>query len=99
MMNYLISRPAAIEKLNERAREKFSIHPGFEYYIGALHDVADDLRNMQTIDAVPVVRCKDCETLITRTQGGKSVYYCPFIGHYTCETFFCAKGRSLKDNV
>ena len=50
-----------------------------------------------TENAVPVVRCKDCEVLITRTQGGKSVYYCPFISHYTCETFFCAKGRRLKD--
>ena len=57
-----------------------------------------DINKMPTIDAVPVVRCKDCRILIIRTQGGKSVYYCPFIGHYTCETFFCAKGER-EENV
>lgn len=53
-MDDLISRQEAIEKINERARETFTIASGYEYYLGALHDVAYDLRQMPTIDAVPV---------------------------------------------
>lgn len=60
-MSDLISRQSAIEKINERARETFTLASGYEYYLGALHDVADDLRQMPTIDAVPIVRCQDCK--------------------------------------
>lgn len=55
-----ISRQDVIEKINERARETFSLAPGYEHYLSALHDVANDLEQIPTIDAVPVVRCKDC---------------------------------------
>ena len=60
-MSDYISVQEAVEKVNKRAREMFSLLPGFEYYLGALHDVAFDLKNMPTVDAVPVVRCKDCK--------------------------------------
>lgn len=60
-MSDYISIQEAIEKINERARETFTLASGYEYYLGALHDVADDLRQMPTVDAVPVVRCKDCK--------------------------------------
>ena len=52
-MSEYINVQKAIDKINERARETFTFGLGYEYYLGALHDVADDLRQMPTVDAVP----------------------------------------------
>ena len=85
-MSELISIQKAIEKINERARGTFTLDLGYEYYLGALHDVADDLRQIPTIDAVPVVhgewkeaptawRCSVCECDAPHTYP-----HCPFCG-------------------
>lgn len=55
-MSDLLSRQEVIAVLNERARNMFTLDTGYSFYLGALHDVADDLRQMPTIDAVPVKR-------------------------------------------
>ena len=59
-----------------------------------LNQTITDVGNMPTIDAVPVVRCKDCK------HGDKEngQYYC----HYTGETwndgnFYCAGGERKDD--
>lgn len=48
-MSDLISRQDVIEKIEERARETFSLAPGYEHYLSALHDVAEDLEQIPTI--------------------------------------------------
>ena len=87
-MSELISFQKAIEKINERARETFTLDLGYEYYLGALHDVTDDLRQISTVDAVPVVHahlikpdpygeCSSCGYLIDIRQ---EYNYCPNCG-------------------
>ena len=49
-MNDLISRDDVYIALNRRARNMFSLKPDYEYYLGALHDVADDVKQIPTAD-------------------------------------------------
>lgn len=93
-MSDYISIQKAIEKINERARETFTLCLGYKYYLGALHDVADDLRKMPTIDAVPVVRCKDCRHWYGETEND-AIADCGGLMTATRTTpdFFCAYGE------
>ena len=106
-MSDLISRQDAIEKINERARETFTLASGYEYYLGALHDVADDLRQMPTIDAVPVVHCKDCKYY--RQNKPYLIAGVPIMGNLVCERWadgcrtdpdgFCFMGERKDDGM
>ena len=56
----LIDRQAAIDALNTRAKDTFTLADGYQYYLGALHDVADDLRRLPSAQP-ELIRCKDCK--------------------------------------
>lgn len=62
-MNDLISRQAAIEHLKKRLYEtalnNYTEHPDYEEM--ADNRVSVWLEEVPTVDAVPVVRCKDCK--------------------------------------
>lgn len=91
-MNEYISVQEAIEKINERARETFTLAPGYEYYLGALHDVADDLRQMPTIDAVPVKHGKWVEHGEPNSSGEYEKWFdkCSVCGEVgLCEYRYC----------
>lgn len=45
-MSDLIDRRAAIDALNKRAKETFTLAGWYSYYLGALHDVADDIKQI-----------------------------------------------------
>lgn len=49
-------------------------------------DVFKAIHNAPTIDAVPVVRCKDC---VYRYKG----YICGISGDFTGDNEFCCKGK------
>lgn len=53
MVDY-ISRQAAIDVCNKLAKENFTLKDAFRFYLGALHDVADDIKALPPIDAVEV---------------------------------------------
>lgn len=53
-MGKLIERDAAVEVLNQLAREHFSLSDGFQFYIDALKDVELNVMALPTVDAVPV---------------------------------------------
>ena len=60
----LIDRQAAIETLNKLARDNFTLADAFSFYLGALHDAADNIKQLPSTDAEPVrhghwVLCKD----------------------------------------
>lgn len=96
-MSDLISRQDVIEKINERARETVTLALGYEYYLGALHDVADDLRQMPVIDAKPIVRCKDCKwwTKQEASLQGR----CDAYGMYPTGEWYCARGERKDSDV
>lgn len=105
-MSDLISRQEVINSLNKLAKD---VRPSVDwrirynedaygYYLGALHDIADDIKDFPTVDAVQVVRCKDCEDWDTEWKpvfGGNDseTHYCPMLDMTTVGDFFCSYGK------
>ena len=58
-----------------------------------------DIDNAPTIDAVPVVRCKDCQNWEAHLFGADGDCYCPFVDHYTTGDWFCADGERKDDEA
>lgn len=48
--------------------------------------------NAPTVDAVPVVRCRECKHLSVRS-GALGVYQCAIHGDYPYGDYFCADGE------
>ena len=77
----LISRQAAIDVLNKLARENFTLINAFSFYLGALHDAADEIKNLPS--AQPERTCVNCGRTVN--NGG---WYadgrtrCPIEEHY-----------------
>ncbi len=97
-MSDYISIHEALEKINELALETFSLDAGYEHYLNALQDVANVLRQMPTIDAVPVVRCKDCKHLFTDfVMNGKEYKRCKMQMAGFHDDWYCADGERKDD--
>lgn len=57
--------------------------------------VLNDIKSLPTIDAVPVVRCKDCR-FHEREQPG--IVWCPnIVGSWMAEDGFCSMGERRED--
>lgn len=54
----------------------------------------DEVDNAPTIDAEPVVRCKDCKYVIPYESGGFNCLSCPNVDRDVDENWFCAYGES-----
>ena len=55
----LIDANALYAKLGKMAREPYYQHDGEDYYVG-IADASGEVADAPTVDAVEVVRCKDC---------------------------------------
>lgn len=64
-----------------------------EYYV-----TVRDIENAPTVDAVPVVRCKDCESSITPRWDSDEVY-CAKHGNWFKINGYCHLGRKKKDEA
>lgn len=51
-----VERQAAIEVLNELARDNFTLSPGFSIYLGALHDAADRIKKLPSANGGADIR-------------------------------------------
>jgi hypothetical protein len=96
-MNDLISRQAAIEHLKKRLYETAlnndTEHPYYEEM--ADNRVSVWLGEVPTVDAVPVVRCKDCRW---KEQEEPGMVYCPAtVGGWVDEDWFCKGGERNED--
>ena len=60
----------------------------FRCQLGGLVDVVEFLNDMPTVDAVPVVRCKDCKYFKTRLCENEDNY----------DDWFCADGERKDGN-
>ena len=56
----LIDANALYAKLGKMAREPYYQHDGEDYYVG-IADASGAVAESPTVDAVEVVRCKDCK--------------------------------------
>ena len=54
----------------------------------------EEVDNAPTIDAKPVVRCKDCKYVIPYESGGFNCLTCPNVDRDVDENWFCADGES-----
>ena len=57
------------------------------------------IRRMPTVDAVPVVRCKDCrfrQSRVSRIIDGKECNLCEMIKGYKPADWYCADGERKK---
>ena len=109
-MDDLISRAAAIEAIisitafeSEDELNKFvEVKACEDYYLGGLCDAIDEIKDIPAVDAVPVVRCRDCK-YAHMTYGGE-VKYCDIISMpdgkgdygyalYLPGDWFCADGE------
>ena len=58
-------------------------------------DVCEAITDLPTVDAVPVVRCKDCKRCEDEELG--LVYCHGFVGGWVSNDFFCAHGERRTD--
>ena len=68
----------------------------FRCQLGGLVDVVEFLNDMPTVDAVPVVRCKDC--IYSYEEFG--FIHCTFGPYGDCKVpsqFYCAEGKRKRD--
>ena len=61
-------------------------------------DVIERLDSLPTIDAVPVVRCKDC-IYRNDTEKGKALMWLPCEEIRKGDNWYCAEGERRDDNV
>lgn len=64
-------------------------------------DILDMLDDAPTVDAVEVVRCKDCENSgdsVIETSSG-SVIHCSYYARYMCIDHFCKHGTPKEANT
>ena len=75
-----------------------AIHESGEYGLGCI-DIINDIKNAPTVNAVEVVRCKDCKWY--RIARIDNVPYCCYESGYCGEhmggLFFCACGERRND--
>jgi hypothetical protein len=88
-MAYLISRAAAIEALSTPCDKRYR-HGVWET---CLDNIETAIRNIPAVDAVPVVRCRDCKWWEEgqTTDGVKG--FCPISGCCEGPEFYCADGE------
>ena len=66
----------------------------------AMEEAKDVILNAPTVDAVPVVRCKDCKMWNVEWKHEAGDCYCYKFLEWTDPDFFCAGGeRKEKDEV
>ena len=73
--------------------------------LGVCYVPSNDIRRAPTIDAVPVVRCKDCKFWKKGDfQGGHSIDHmewgggCPYALFARYESDFCSRGERRSDD-
>ena len=57
-----------------------------------------DIEDAPTVDAVPVVRCRDCKFSFTDDSDAEDVYYCKRTPEYAHHSgHYCADGERRED--
>ena len=96
----------ALKNHLEDLRSYTALNKEQAYYMGETNALKIAIRNVEnapTVDAVPVVRCKDCKHCDVNSFPG--YIYCDAWGmdlnkdEYPPETFFCADGERVKTDA
>ena len=84
----LINAGKAIEQINKCLNQTWAIPLNTSYHF----ELLGCIENCPTIDAVPVVRCKDCKHYNT-IGCSKGFGWCENIDRGTSDNFYCANGK------
>ena len=87
----LIDADKAIEQIKEWLDQTRAIPLDTSYYF----ELLGCIENCPTIDAVLVVRCKDCKHYDT-TDCSKGFGWCESMHRGVSDDFYCANGKQLK---
>lgn len=89
MDNDLISRAAIKKEIDKLEKEEHSISPS--WFLG-LDDCRDIVDCIPAVDAVPVIRCKDCKNFDSSTEGRYvgGWCFCEKLQFSTSPDWFCA---------
>ena len=90
----LIDADALEAKLKEQRKLYIDMDmKGAEHLL--VHDVLHHVWEAPTIDAVPVVRCKDC-----KWSRGFATFACPMVGRINLkDDDFCSRGERITDET
>lgn len=97
MANDLISREAALEAARAGLKNFVGIQwtPETRHYVPkVVHGVRDALQKVPAIDAVPVIRCKDCKNI--REVEGRQMCVMRFF--YPKDDDYCSCGERRGDH-
>lgn len=86
----LIDADKAVEEINEWLDQTGAIPLNTSYHFELLGCIED----CSTIDAVPVVRCKDCKHYNT-IGCSKDFGWCESMDRGVSDNFYCANGKQL----
>lgn len=89
-MSDLISRKEAIEWVQNILATHLYYHPRSKSRNVPIDEVIDRLERVPSIDAVQVVRCKDCKY---HEQAYQGAIWCDTIEAFADENWFCATGE------
>lgn len=58
-----------------------------------MYEIANYINDAETIDAVEVVRCRDCIAFGKSPYGHPGLGWCRIYGHHFNPDYYCASGR------
>lgn len=65
----------------------------YEDSVAAKEECLREIEEAPTVDAVPVVRCKDCKHLVAVNVNGKGIPTCRMSGMEVAPAEFCSRGE------
>lgn len=102
-MSRLKDADALVKHLCEDVALKHFYGRTMEHAVRNLHYLCEFIDNAPTVDAVPVVRCKDCKHCEKSCFAG--FWHCEAWGQEICmavhdpEKYFCAEGERREENA
>ena len=90
-----IDADALIRFMNERHKTLVDVNGWYDQYTSGYEDAITDVEEAPIVDAVEVVRCKDCEWHCPNSAA--SVQHCTVTGMRTEDDDFCSYGKRRAD--
>ena len=82
----------AVKYGNETAEQRHNSYSTLMKY-----EIADYINDAETIDAVQVVRCKDCKHLTRSPWNNPDFGWCKLYGHNRKMDYYCASGEKVEE--
>lgn len=92
-MPQYIDVDALVRLMNEKHKHLVDERGWYDHYTSGYEDAITDVEEAPVIDAVPVVRCKECKERCP--ESATSVEHCTVTGIQTEDDDFCSYGAKM----